>query len=67
MSDLTDRQERVLLLLAEGHGLREIARILGVSPHTVRVHRDDARRRLDARTTTHAVAIVLRRRDTSIA
>ena len=34
----TDRQREVLLLIAEGHSNKEIARVLGVSPATVKTH-----------------------------
>ena len=54
------RQEQVLLLLGDGLGLGEIAARLGISEWTVRTYRDEARRRLDARTTAQAVAIVVR-------
>jgi DNA-binding CsgD family transcriptional regulator len=54
------RQEEVLLLIGDGFGLGEIATRLGVSEWTVRTHRDEGRRRLQARTTTQAVAIIVR-------
>jgi DNA-binding CsgD family transcriptional regulator len=59
---LSDREELVLLMLADGHGLREIADRLGVSGRVVRRDRDRARCKLEASTTTHAVAIVVRLR-----
>ena len=59
---LSPRQEQVLLLLGDGLGLGEIAARLGISEWTVRTYREEARRRLDARTTAQAVAIVVRRR-----
>lgn len=52
--------EEVLLLIGDGLGLGEIATQLGVSEWTVRTHRDEGRRRLQARTTTQAVAIIVR-------
>jgi DNA-binding CsgD family transcriptional regulator len=63
--DLSARQEQVLLLLADGLGLGEIAERLGLSEWTVKTHRDEGRRRLQARTTTQAVAIIVRRRAAS--
>ena len=57
---LTDREEQVLLLLAEGHGPREIALRMGIAPSTVRGYRDTARGKLGAATTTQAVAILVR-------
>jgi DNA-binding CsgD family transcriptional regulator len=59
---LSDREELVLLMLADGHGLREIADRLGVTVWTIRAHRDNAKRKLCVGTTTHAVAIVVRMR-----
>lgn len=59
---LSCREEQVLLLIGDGMGLREIACRLGISVWTVRDHRDNGKRKLDATTTTHAVAIVLRLR-----
>jgi DNA-binding CsgD family transcriptional regulator len=54
---LTARQEQVLLLLGDGLGLGEIAERLGLSEWTVKTHRDEGRRRLNARTTTHAAVL----------
>jgi len=59
---LTHREEQVLLLIGDGHGLREIACQLGLSVWTIRDHRDNGKRKLRATTTTHAVAIVVRLR-----
>lgn len=64
---ITDREEEVLLLLGDGHGEREIAVRLGISRWTVRAHRSNARRKLSARTTTHAVAIVVRAQREAVA
>ncbi len=63
--DLSARQEQVLLLLGDGLGLGEIAKRLGLSEWTVKTHRDEGRRRLQARTTTQAVAIIVRQRAAS--
>lgn len=54
---LTEREEQVLLMLARGHGIREIAAELGVSQWTARHHRANARMKLEAANQTHAVAI----------
>jgi DNA-binding CsgD family transcriptional regulator len=62
---LTSREETVLLLIGDGHGLREIATCLGVSWRVARRDRDRARVKLEAVTTTHAVAIVVRLRQTA--
>jgi DNA-binding CsgD family transcriptional regulator len=55
---LSPRQEQVLLLLGDGLGLGEIAERLGLSEWTVKTHRDEARRRLNARTTAQAAVLV---------
>lgn len=54
---LSPRQEQVLLLLGDGLGLGEIAERLGLSEWTVKTHRDEGRRRLNARTTAHAAVL----------
>jgi DNA-binding CsgD family transcriptional regulator len=58
---LSPRQEEVLLLLGDGLGLGEIAQRLGLSEWTVKTHRDEARRRLNARTTAQAAVLVRER------
>lgn len=60
--ELSARQEQVLLLLGDGLGLGEVAARLGLSEWTVKTHRDEGRRRLNARTTTQAVKILVLRR-----
>jgi len=59
---LSPRQEQVLLLLGDGLGLGEIAERLALSEWTVKTHRDEGRRRLNARTTAHAAVLVRQRR-----
>jgi DNA-binding NarL/FixJ family response regulator len=44
---LTVRQREVLQAIAEGHGTKAIANILGISVKTVETHRADLMRRLD--------------------
>jgi DNA-binding CsgD family transcriptional regulator len=56
---LTDRQLDVLGLLARGLTSDDTARLLGMSPFTVKKHSQEARSRLQARNTAHAVAIAL--------
>lgn len=59
-SSLLSRREReVLTLLAGGNTVQEIAADLNLSPLTVRTHVRNAKDKLRARTTAHAVAIAL--------
>lgn len=57
---LTPREREVLILLSYGFGPREIADQLGITWWTVCDHRDNARQKLEAPTTTAAVATLLR-------
>jgi DNA-binding NarL/FixJ family response regulator len=59
-SPLTDREQDVLRLLAEGLGNDGIGRRLGISGETVRTHVQKACERLGASTRTQAVATALR-------
>ena len=59
---LTGREREVLMLLAQGLQLDEIAHRLGIGPETVRTHVRKASDRLGAANRTHAVAIAIRRR-----
>jgi DNA-binding CsgD family transcriptional regulator/ketosteroid isomerase-like protein len=56
---LTRREREVLSMLAGGRTVREIAGDLVLSPFTVRTHVRNAKDKLQARTTAHAVAIAL--------
>ncbi len=56
---LSERELSVLAGLARGEATEEIAQHMYLSPHTVRSHVKAAMRKLDARTRTHAVAIVM--------
>lgn len=57
---LTGREREVLLLLAQGRQLDEIALGLGIGSETVRTHLRKASQRLGATNRTHAVAIAIR-------
>ncbi|WP_405987089.1 response regulator transcription factor [Streptomyces sp. NBC_00872] len=57
---LTERQTRVLALVAEGHGNAAIARSLACSQHTVKNVIYDLMARLQVRTRAHAVAYGVR-------
>lgn len=56
---LTAREREVLARLALGLTGTEVARELGISPETVRVHVRDAMRRLGARTRVQAIGLAL--------
>lgn len=44
---LTDREREILILVAQGHSTREIAKLLRISPNTVDVHRAHMMQKLD--------------------
>lgn len=56
---LSPRQRQVLTCAANGFVAVETAAVLDVAPATVRVHMEAARRRLDAKTIAHAVALAI--------
>ena len=56
---LTARETEVIALSAQGLSEKEIGSHLGVSPNTVRIHIENAKRRLRARNKVHAVAIAI--------
>ncbi len=45
-SPLSKREEQVVKLIAEGHTSETSAQLLGISPHTVRKHRENIKRKL---------------------
>jgi DNA-binding CsgD family transcriptional regulator len=55
---LTPREAEVLAWIARGKTNREIARLLYISPHTVRKHIENVFEKLDVRTRTAAARIV---------
>jgi DNA-binding NarL/FixJ family response regulator len=59
--ELSNRQEHILGLLAEGLDTQDIAERLGVSPETVKSHVKVILQKLSARGRAHAVAIGMRR------
>jgi len=58
---LTAREREVLQLLAEGIPNKQVARRLGVSPHTVKFHVASLLAKLGATSRTEAVTVGLRR------
>ena len=59
--ELTTREQEVLQLVADGLRNKEIARVLGRSNETVKVHLQSILQKLDARDRTQAVTIALQR------
>jgi len=59
-SKLSARQIELLQLMADGKHLADTAKVMGVSRNMSRNRAIAIRRKLDAETTTHAVAIALR-------
>lgn len=61
VEELTDREQEVLALLAEGLSNKEIARRLRISDHTVKFHVNAILGKLGAHTRTEAVSRAARR------
>lgn len=57
---LTTQQRLCLEYAADGHTNPEIAELMGLAVQTVTQHLGEARQRLEARNTAHAVAIAIR-------
>jgi len=60
LESLTPRERQVLDLVKQGATNSKTARDLGISPRTVEIHRANALRKLNAKTTPHAIAIYIR-------
>jgi two-component system response regulator FixJ len=56
---LTPREREVLALLAQGHGNKDMARILGTSPRTIDVHRARVFQKLDVDSLPDLVRLVI--------
>lgn len=57
---LSSRELQVLQLLADGHGSKQAAALMGLKPNTVLKHARNIRAKLEATNRTHSVAIALR-------
>lgn len=57
---LTERELGVVAAMSEGHSATGAATVLFIAPNTVKSHLRRITRRLDAKSTTHVVAIALR-------
>jgi DNA-binding NarL/FixJ family response regulator len=58
---LTNREQQILTMMAEGLGNKEIAWQLQISEHTVKFHVSSILGKLDASSRTEAVTVGLRR------
>jgi DNA-binding NarL/FixJ family response regulator len=58
---LSEREREVFQLIAEGHGNKAIATILGVSPATVETHRSHMMEKLDLHSVAEIVIYAVRR------
>lgn len=58
---LSNREQEVLGLIAEGHTTKEIAEGLVISPHTVRRHRDHIMNKLNLHSKTELILFAVRR------
>ena len=59
---LTEREEEIVQLIAEGRHNKEIARLLGISVKTVRTHRAKVMKKLQLHSTVELVRYALRRK-----
>lgn len=59
-SALTEREREIIGLLSKGLSPDKVAEVLVLSPLTVRTHIRNAKDKLGARTTAHAIAIAIR-------
>lgn len=56
---LTARERDCLILTGRGHSEKEVALALDISPNTVRVHIEKAKRKLGASNKSHALILAL--------
>ena len=56
---LTEREIRIIELTAIGYSAKETANELNIAPRTVEKHLDNSRLKMDARNSTHLVALCL--------
>ena len=58
---LSDREREILQLIAEGHGNKDVALILSISPATVETHRAHILQKLDVHNTAELVLYAVRK------
>ena len=59
---LSPRRRDVLRLLAEGHSMKQVARLLNLSPRTVAYHKYGMMEKLGLRTNAKLIQFAIRRR-----
>jgi DNA-binding NarL/FixJ family response regulator len=59
--ELTSRQREVLQLLAEGHSMKEVARLLNLTPRTVAFHKYRMMEQLKLKSTAELIQYAVRR------
>ena len=59
--ELTSRQREVLQLLAEGHSMKEVARLLNLTPRTVAFHKYRMMEQLNVKSTAELIQYAVRR------
>lgn len=63
---LSDREREVLSHIGNGRTIEQIGEELFISPQTVRTHVQNAMRKMEARTRTHAIVLALRTGELSL-
>jgi DNA-binding NarL/FixJ family response regulator len=59
---LTERQREVIQLVADGRSMKDIGRVLGITPRTVAFHKYRMMSQLKVKTTAELVRFAIRRR-----
>ena len=59
--ELTSRQREVLQLLAEGHSMKEVAKLLNLTPRTVAFHKYRMMEQLNVKSTAELIQYAVRR------
>lgn len=54
---LSKRENHVLTLLSEGLTAKEIAKIFGISPRTIEIHKQNIHKKLSVNTTIQAIIL----------